>query len=113
MVDLLQERTLTIEESEFFNIWGNNHTIPKLVVKREEFFRNLICRYEYDVWERFIDWNLFIMAGGSVVSSLLINATINDVSDIDLFFSKRKSSIIRKSNSKSQSIYTHIKHTFV
>ncbi len=50
--------------------------------------QNLISRYEYDIWESYIDWNLFVIAGGSVISSLLVNVYIDNSSDIDLFFLK-------------------------
>ncbi|CAF1459703.1 unnamed protein product [Adineta steineri] len=86
--DLLQPRPLSVEEFTFFKILGNNQKIPEIVNNLNHFIQNFTYRYEYDVWGQYVDWNSFIIAGGSVVSSLLVHHLTRNGSDIDLFFLK-------------------------
>lgn len=86
LIDLLEPRDLTIDEHLFFNVMGNNQRPPKIVNNYGEFLHNLIRRFEYDVWGSDVDWNLFIVAGGAVISSLFVEYPNGSQSDIDLFF---------------------------
>ncbi|CAF3664266.1 unnamed protein product [Rotaria socialis] len=43
-----------------------------------------------------MDWDLFIVAGGSVVSSLLVQPSTANSSDIDLFFLKQNPLLFKK-----------------
>ncbi|CAF4103243.1 unnamed protein product, partial [Adineta steineri] len=85
---LLEPRPLSVEEYTFFKIFGNNQKIPEIDNNLNHFIQNFTCRYEYDVWGQYVDWNSFIIAGGSVVSSLLVHHSTRNGSDIDLFFLK-------------------------
>ncbi|CAF5160155.1 unnamed protein product, partial [Rotaria magnacalcarata] len=69
-------------------VWGNNQSPPKLVLNFDQFIKNLKSQYEYDIWGSYIDWNLFVIAGGSIVSCLLVQPFTGNTSDIDLFFLK-------------------------
>ena len=54
----------------------------------KDFIENFNRRYEYDEWKNYIDWDLFVIAGGSVLLSLIHEALEEKTSDIDLFFLK-------------------------
>ncbi|CAF3862726.1 unnamed protein product, partial [Rotaria sp. Silwood1] len=89
--DLLQSRPLSVDECALFTIFGKNRVTPEIVTNLTQFLRNFTCRYEYDVWGNCIDWNLFVIAGGSIVSSLLVQPSTKKGSDVDLFFIKENS----------------------
>ncbi|CAF4044884.1 unnamed protein product [Rotaria sp. Silwood1] len=71
-LDLLQSRSLSADEYALFTIFGKYRLTPEIIMNLTQFLRNFTCRYEYDVWGNCIDWNLFVIAGGSIVSSLLV-----------------------------------------
>jgi len=48
------------------------------------------------MWKNYIDWNLFIIAGGSVLSSLLSELPLRNGSDVDLFFLKGNSKLFKR-----------------
>lgn len=73
-------------EREFFTVWKTNSEAPNIVTSIEQFIWNYSCRYEYHIWGADVDWNLFVIAGGSVISSLLVEMRENEGSDVDLFF---------------------------
>jgi hypothetical protein len=61
-----------------------------------QFLLNFTSRYEYDIWGVDVDWNLFIIAGGSVIRSLLAEAPLEKGSDVDLFFLKQNSELFKR-----------------
>lgn len=77
-----------MEELLLFTVLGNNQLVPKVVKNYQEFVNNLIFRFEYDVWGADVDWDSFIIAGGAILSSLLVEGSNDSGSDIDLFFIK-------------------------
>ncbi|CAF3768088.1 unnamed protein product [Rotaria sp. Silwood1] len=83
------------EELMLFKIWGNNRTSPNIVTNLNQFIENLTCRYEYDIWGPYINWDTFIIAGGSVISSLLAEPLTKNTSDIDLFFLQQNSRLFK------------------
>ena len=85
-IDLLESRPLSDDERALFTAWETNHTPPRIVTDLNDFVHNFISRYEYDIWGPDIDWNLFVIAGGSVLSSLIVEVPLNQGSDVDLFF---------------------------
>ncbi|CAF3265137.1 unnamed protein product [Rotaria socialis] len=85
---LFEPRPLSVDECALFKVWGNNQSPPKLVLNFDQFIKNLKSQYEYDIWRSYIDWNLFVIAGGSIVSCLLVQPFTGNTSDIDLFFLK-------------------------
>lgn len=85
-VDLLQQRSLSDDERALFTVWQTNSVAPYFVTNFKQFLHNYSSRYEYDIWGTDIDWNLFVIAGGSVISSLLVNTSADQASDVDLFF---------------------------
>lgn len=73
---------------------------PKIVSTFVQFVQNFSRRYEYDVWGTCVDWDTFVVAGGSIVCSLLAHCPIIKSSDIDLFYLKENvqtfmSSVVR------------------
>lgn len=88
LIDLLQRRQLSEEESTLFKSWGNNQSAPLIVTSVDKFIENLTNRYEYDIWGSCVDWDLFIIAGGSILLSLFVQPLAANASDIDLFFLK-------------------------
>ncbi|CAF1239886.1 unnamed protein product [Rotaria sp. Silwood1] len=93
--NLLEPRLLKNEELMLFKIWGNNRTSPNIVTNLNQFIENLTCRYEYDIWGPYINWDTFIIAGGSVISSLLAEPLTKNTSDIDLFFLQQNSRLFK------------------
>ena len=85
-VDLLERRSLSDDERALFTVWQTNYVAPYFVADLKQFLYNYSCRYEYDIWGSDIDWSLFVIAGGSVISSLLVKTSADQGSDIDLFF---------------------------
>ncbi|CAF2917643.1 unnamed protein product [Rotaria sp. Silwood2] len=71
-----------------FKIWGSNQNIPNILINLNQFIENVTCRYEYDTWRPYIDWDIFVIAGGSIFSSLLVEPVTKNTSDIDLLFLK-------------------------
>ncbi|CAF1196993.1 unnamed protein product [Adineta ricciae] len=98
---LLQSRELTVDERALFSVWGDNQISPKLVLNFEQFRENFNARYNYKFWETDIDWNLFVIAGGSVTLSLLKQTSLQKGSDVDLFFLKKGSKLFQQSVSKT------------
>ncbi|CAF1368428.1 unnamed protein product [Rotaria magnacalcarata] len=86
---LLQPRSLSVDECTLFKTWGNNEFIPQIVKTFDQFTQNFIFRYEYDIWGGDIDWDSFIIAGGSIISCLIVQPSVGNTSDIDLFFLKQ------------------------
>ncbi|CAF3640616.1 unnamed protein product [Rotaria socialis] len=79
--------SLSFHELNFYKIYGNDlPTPPKIVRTFQEFKDNLINRFSFDKISSFIDFNQFILAGGSVLMSLLQNAASCIASDLDLFY---------------------------
>ncbi|CAF1287202.1 unnamed protein product [Rotaria sordida] len=94
--NLLEPRLLNNEELMLFKIWGNNRTPPNIVTNLNQFIENLTSRYEYDLWGPYINWDTFVIAGGSVISSLLVEPlTEKNTSDIDLFFLQQNSRLFK------------------
>ena len=62
----------------------------------QQFLLNFTARYEYDVWGTDVDWNLFVVAGGSVVLSLLTEPLLEKGSDVDLFFLKENAQLFKR-----------------
>ncbi|CAF1450442.1 unnamed protein product [Adineta steineri] len=62
---LLQSRSLSIDELALFKILGKNCSQPQIVINFAQFLGNFIDRYEYDIWTDAINWDLFVVAGGS------------------------------------------------
>ena len=85
-LDFLESRSLCDDERLLFTTWKTNIAPPQIVKDLNQFLRNFISRYEYDIWGPDIDWNLFLVAGGSIVSSLMVQVPKNQGSDVDLFF---------------------------
>ncbi|CAF2714353.1 unnamed protein product [Rotaria sp. Silwood2] len=92
---LLEPRILTNEESILFKIWDSNQNISNIVINLNQFIENLTCRYEYDTWRPYIDWDIFVIAGGSIFSSLLVEPVTKNTSDIDLLFLKQNSRLFK------------------
>ncbi|CAF1322536.1 unnamed protein product [Rotaria sp. Silwood1] len=69
--------------------------IPNVVTNLNQFIENITCRYEYDIWGPYIDWDIFVIVGGSIVSSLLVESLTKNTSDIDLFFLKQNARILK------------------
>jgi hypothetical protein len=65
---VLELRELSVDEHHLFKVWGNNCAPPPIVMNFGQFLINFTDRYEYDIWD------LFAIAGGSVVLSLLAEA---------------------------------------
>ncbi|CAF4070262.1 unnamed protein product, partial [Rotaria magnacalcarata] len=79
--------SLSFHELNFYKIYGNDlPTPPKIVRTFQEFKDNLINRFSFDKISSFIDFNQFILAGGSVLMCLLQNAEQCITSDLDLFY---------------------------
>ncbi|CAF1159207.1 unnamed protein product [Rotaria sordida] len=76
--DLLQSRSLCVDERALFTIWGKNRTSPHIVINFTQFLQN------------------FTFAGGSVVLSLLMQAAAEKGSDVDLFFLKENPKMFRR-----------------
>lgn len=71
----------------FFQLYGENPQIsPEIVSNFEQFYSNLIQRFQFDKIAPFIDFNKFNLAGGSVLISMLQNAPEPISSDIDFFY---------------------------
>jgi hypothetical protein len=62
----------------------------------EQFQENFNARYQYEVWKNDIDWNSFVIAGGSVTLSLLKQTSLEKGSDVDLFFLKNDSKLFKE-----------------
>jgi hypothetical protein len=71
---VLELRELSVDEHHLFKVWGNNCAPPPIVMNFGQFLINFTDRYEYDIWGTDVDWDLFAIAGGSVVLSLLAEA---------------------------------------
>ncbi|CAF3928757.1 unnamed protein product [Adineta steineri] len=93
---LLQSRSLSIDELALFKILGKNCSQPQIVINFAQFLRNFIDRYEYDIWTDAINWDLFVVAGGSVILSMLAQAPQEKGSDVDLFFLKQNSQLFKE-----------------
>ncbi|CAF1475053.1 unnamed protein product [Adineta steineri] len=93
---LLQSRSLSIDELALFKVLGKNCSQPQIVTNFAQFLRNFIDRYEYDFWTDAINWDLFVVAGGSVVLSMLAQAPQEKGSDVDLFFVKQNSQLFKE-----------------
>ncbi|CAF1364317.1 unnamed protein product [Rotaria magnacalcarata] len=92
---LLEPRTLCDEEYALFKTFGYNQSKPDIVNNFDQFLQNFTSRYDYHTWSTYIDWNLFIIAGGSVVLSLLARPLFQNTSDIDLFFLKESEHLFK------------------
>ncbi|CAF4108146.1 unnamed protein product [Adineta steineri] len=93
---LLQSRSLSIDELALFKVLGKNCSQPQIVTNFGQFLRNFIDRYEYDIWTDAINWDLFLVAGGSVILSMLTQAPQEKGSDVDLFFLKQNSQLFKE-----------------
>jgi hypothetical protein len=62
----------------------------------KQFLLNFTTRYEYNIWGIDVDWNLFIIAGGSVIRSSLTEASLEKESDVDLFFLKQNCEVFNR-----------------
>ncbi|CAF3352705.1 unnamed protein product [Rotaria sp. Silwood2] len=88
--------TLTIIENTLKHHATNlNQNISNIVINLNQFIENLTCRYEYDTWRPYIDWDIFVIAGGSIFSSLLVEPVTKNTSDIDLLFLKQNSRLFK------------------
>lgn len=96
---------MSIHECTLFNIFGNNQTTPEIVKNFVQFLQNFTSRYQYDVWGMYVDWNLFIIAGGSVISSLLVQPPTGNESDVDLFFLKENPRLFETAVVRLQTIF--------
>jgi hypothetical protein len=99
---------LSIDEHTLFTIFGNNQTPPNIVDNLIEFVENFKNRYEYDIWGTYVDWDLFVIAGGSIVSSLLVQPPTENGSDVDLFFLKQDSQLFQIAVVRLQFFFTFI-----
>ena len=61
------------------------------VISEQPLIENFTDRYEFDHWKMDIDWDLFVIAGGSLLSSLLVQPPTKNGYDVDLFFLKENS----------------------
>ena len=86
---MLQPRLLSEEECELFTNFGNNKSTPQIVNSFVHFLENFISLYEYDIWGHYVNWDLFVIGGGSVICSLLMQPIPINGSDVDLFFLKQ------------------------
>jgi hypothetical protein len=86
LLDPLESRPLSDDERVLFTAWETNTTQPQIVKDLNQFLRNFFSRYEYDIWGPDIDWNLFVVAGDSILSSLMIQVPKKQASDVDLLF---------------------------
>jgi predicted nucleotidyltransferase len=77
-------------------VYGKNNVSPQVVMHLEEFVQNFNARYHYEVWQSDIDWNSFVIAGGSVLLSLLKETSLEKESDVDLFFMKNNSKLFQQ-----------------
>ncbi len=84
----MRRRTLSNDERLLFTVFEANQQMPNIVNNFHQFIENFISRFHYNVWHEDIDWSLFIVAGGSVILSLLFEQPTKNSSDIDLFFLK-------------------------
>ncbi|CAF3625967.1 unnamed protein product [Rotaria socialis] len=94
--NLIEWRPLSLEENGLFKVLGTNQSAPSIVSNFNQFLENFVSKYDYDLWKDLIDWNLFIVAGGSIVSSLLADHQKENTSDIDLFFFKEETHLFKK-----------------
>ncbi|CAF3420621.1 unnamed protein product [Rotaria socialis] len=92
---LLEPRTLCDEEYALFKTFGYNQSKPDIVNNFDQFLENFTSQYDYHTWSNYIDWNLFIIAGGSVVLSLLARPLFQNTSEIDLFFLKESEHLFK------------------
>ncbi|CAF1257752.1 unnamed protein product [Rotaria sordida] len=84
---ILQPDSLSFYEQNFFQLYGQNSPIsPGIVSSFQEFYSNLIQRFQFDRIAPFIDFNEFNLAGGSVLISMLRNAPQPISSDLDFFY---------------------------
>ncbi|CAF4065563.1 unnamed protein product, partial [Adineta steineri] len=73
---LLKPDSLTSYEQHFFKLHGQYPPVPPHVISNfEQFYSNLIQRFQFDKIAPFIDFNKFILAGGSVLISMLRNVS--------------------------------------
>ncbi|CAM4971320.1 unnamed protein product [Rotaria socialis] len=94
--NLIEWRPLSLEENGLFKVLGTNQSAPSIVSNFNQFLENFVSKYDYDLWKDLINWNLFIVAGGSFVSSLLVDHQKENTSDIDLFFLKEETHLFKK-----------------
>jgi hypothetical protein len=73
-----------------------NKTPANIVNTFTEFVGNFTSRYEYDIWGTYIDWDSFVIAGGSIVLSLLVRQVTTTGSDVDLFFLKEDAALFER-----------------
>ena len=109
LIDLLQSRPLCVDECTLFKIWGKNKYVPQIVTTFHQFIHNFNLRYEYDIWGSDIDWNSFVVAGGSVISSLLVKRSTEHTSDVDLFFLKEDIWLFKRAVVSFISLFFYLK----
>ncbi|CAF3627229.1 unnamed protein product [Rotaria sp. Silwood1] len=87
LVVVLRPDSLSIHEQDFYKVYGNHApTPPELVETLEDFKNNLINRFRFDKISPFIDFNHFVLAGGSVLMCFLRNTSQFINSDLDFFY---------------------------
>ncbi|CAF1470017.1 unnamed protein product [Adineta steineri] len=83
---ILTPDCLSFYEQSFFKLHGQYPPVsPQIVSTFEQFYSNLIQRFQFDRIARFIDFNKFILAGGSILISMLLNVLQPISSDLDFF----------------------------
>ncbi|CAF3348043.1 unnamed protein product [Rotaria sp. Silwood1] len=84
MLVVLQPAALSHHEHKFFNLYENDLPTPAEIVKTfQDFQNNFRDRFGFDQISPFIDFNQFILAGGSVLMFLLRNSIEAFYSDLD------------------------------
>ncbi|CAF2077943.1 unnamed protein product [Rotaria magnacalcarata] len=82
---------MSLHEQNFYKLYGNDlPTPPEIVETIQEFNTNLINRFRFDKILPFIDFNHFLLAGGSVLMCFLRNNTQFINSDLDFFLYRTK-----------------------
>ncbi len=103
---------MSVDECHLFAIMGNNQTPPNIVNNLTQFIENYTCRYEYADWKMYVDWELFVIAGGSVLSSLLVQSPTRNGSDVDLFFLKENPRLFERAVVRLKIIFQLYRNRF-
>jgi hypothetical protein len=84
---ILQHEHLSIYERDFFHLHGQiSPSPPEIVSSIQQFYANLMYRFSFAQIAQCIDFNVFNLAGGSVLVGLLSQTTTNMSSDLDFFY---------------------------
>jgi hypothetical protein len=84
---VLQSDLISSHEEKFFRLFDQTPPVsPQIVRTLQDFKNNLINRFVFDKIHPFINFDEFILAGDSVLMSILHHAPCNMTADLDFFY---------------------------